>query len=94
MRTKFREMSKQYSAEPRPIYTHLTSVIVSRPLPICFSDIFAHIPYLTGYESYRTHPRRWYVISFASFSRAPLTLVVSPVREGILREHLRGADFI
>ena len=30
LRQKFRDLSKQYSPEPRPFYVHLTSVIVRR----------------------------------------------------------------
>ncbi|KAI5119021.1 hypothetical protein M0805_001880 [Coniferiporia weirii] len=54
LRTKFRDISKQYSPEPRPIYTHLTSVIDTKAT----------------------------------------ALTLGAVREGILRDHLRGADFL
>ncbi|EJD04654.1 G-alpha-domain-containing protein [Fomitiporia mediterranea MF3/22] len=54
MRTKFRDMSKQYSPEPRPIYAHLTSVVDTKAT----------------------------------------ALTLGAVREGILRNHLRGADFL
>ena len=45
LRSKFRDMSKQHSVEPRPIYTHLTSVIVRYvflfPLPFfAFAFVF------------------------------------------------------
>ncbi|TDL19263.1 G-alpha-domain-containing protein [Rickenella mellea] len=51
---KFKDMSKQYSTEPRPFYCHLTSVIDTKATAI----------------------------------------TLGAVREGILREHLRDADFI
>ncbi|KAL5495940.1 hypothetical protein ACEPAI_1404 [Sanghuangporus weigelae] len=54
MRTKFRDMSKQYSPESRPIYTHLTSVIDTKAT----------------------------------------ALTLGAVREGILRNHLKGASIL
>ncbi|KLO18768.1 G-alpha-domain-containing protein [Schizopora paradoxa] len=54
LKQKFRDMSKQYSPEPRGFYVHLTSVIDTKATAI----------------------------------------TLGAVREGILRDHLRGADFL
>ncbi|KAH8111204.1 G-alpha-domain-containing protein [Phellopilus nigrolimitatus] len=79
LRTKFRDMSKNYSPEPRPIYTHLTSVIVRTPRR-------ASLPFPFFFRA---------LTAFAHEQDTKATaLTLGAVREGILREHLRGADFL
>jgi hypothetical protein len=78
-------------------FCHRESSNATYDVPSPLIDVF--VPFLygvhQGHESDRDNTWCWYVhpirISFRCAGRSP---VISIVREGILRDHLRGADFI
>ena len=93
LRDKFKDTLKQNSPEPRVCYLFATSVTVSpffslRP-PVRYADCICP---LIGHEVYCIYSE----IRYASKDSHCVRLIdeVTVVRDGILREHLKNADFV
>lgn len=78
LRQKFKDITKQFSPEQRPFYAHMTTAIVSR--------------YACSITSGTEYLQICGRIHMQDTKATAITL--GAVREGILRDHLRGADFI